>query len=182
MSKRAFDILPPYPKDEPRTYHHHNDKEKTKKKSVHTFLIFVFGLFFVFALFVFVKSNDFNISNSVNKNDTTKTKNNFELFNDQGSSTLSTQNKIISVKLQDGSNKVGNLTTAKDKLLTQGFEIFTTEKVLTPSIQTIIYYKNGKIAQARLAQEALVPEFSATISESTTLDKTYDLLILVGEK
>ena len=31
MSKRAFDILPPYPKDEPRTYHHHKDKDKKER-------------------------------------------------------------------------------------------------------------------------------------------------------
>ncbi|AKM82796.1 TPA: hypothetical protein DD449_00335 [Candidatus Berkelbacteria bacterium] len=189
MSKRAFDILPPMPSNEPRTYHHraiHKDKGKKEKKSLHTFFVFVFGLFFIFVLFSFAKLNNFNITSSGTNatKQTTQKDSSFELFNNQGQSTLSTesQNKIISVKLQDGGTTASNLVLVKDTLLKNGYEINSTEKALITTDKTIIYYKKGDIAMAKKALATLSTILTAQIQESGSLSADYDLLILIGNQ
>lgn len=180
MAKRAFDILPPYQREEPRTYHHHGDNNgKTKKRSLGTFLGFVFGLVLIFILFTFSKNNGLNITNNTEQKKTDNTANSFELFDNKGESNLSNQTGIISVKLQDASSNGANLSTVKDKLLKAGFEIASTEKAALIANQTTINYKKGDLATAQKVLKTLP---NAVTQESSTLENTYDLLVIIGDK
>lgn len=190
MSQKAFDILPPYPKEEPRTYHHHNT-DKTKKgkvKSKRNFLIFVFGLFFVMVLFGLVKLENFNGSAltiktpSTKTSDTSKTSNQFELFDNQGQSNLTNTSQPISVRLLDGATETDSASIAKSLLLKNNYIIEKQDKASNIYTQTMIYYKKGNIALGQKATEALKPNFTPLLQESSGPATTYDLLIIVGDK
>lgn len=190
MGQRAFDILPPYPKDEPRTYHHHGaDKTKKEKvKSRHNFLIFLFGLFFIIILFGFVKLENFNGSTSVSKTtnppatNNTTSNNQFELFDSQGESGLATDSQPIRVRLLDGATKTDNATTAKALLLKNSFIIEKQDKATNIYSQTIIYYKKGKITLGQTVSDTLKSGFSPILQESSGLDASYDVLVIIGDK
>lgn len=190
MSQKVFDILPPYPKEEPRTYHHHNS-DKTKKERVKTqrnFLIFVFGLFFIIVLFGLVKLENFNGSGlniktpSTKTSNTNKTDNQFELFDNQGQSNLTKTGQPTSVRLLDGATETDSVSTAKSLLLKNNYIIEKQDKAGNIYSQTMIYYKKGKIALGQKAADALRPNFTPLLQESSGGESTYDLLIIVGDK
>jgi len=190
VSQKVFDILPPYPKEEPRTYHHHNtDKTKKEKvKSQHNFLIFIFGLFFIIVLFGLVKLENFNGSGlniqipSTKTSDTNKTNNQFELFDNQGQSSLTNTSQPISVRLLDGATNIDNVANAKNLLLKNSYIIEKQDKASNIYTQTMIYYKKGSIILGQKAADALKPSFTPLLQESSGLDTTYDLLIIIGDK
>lgn len=190
MSQKVFDILPPYPKEEPRTYHHHNtDKTKKEKvKSQHNFLIFIFGLFFIIVLFGLVKLENFNVLPTTNKtsipktNNPATTDNQFELFDNQGQSNLTNTNQTVSVRLLDGATNIDNVANAKNLLLKNNYIIEKQDKASNIYGQTMIYYNKGNIALGQQAVKALKPSFSPLLQESSGLDATYDLLIIIGDK
>lgn len=190
MSQKVFDILPPYPKEEPRTYHHHNaDKAKKEKvKPQRNFLIFVFGLFFIIILFGLVKLENFNGSAltiktpNTNGIDTSKRDNQFELFDNQGQSNLTSTTQPTSVRLLDGATNTESAGTAKNLLLKKSYIIEKQDKADNTYTQTMIYYKKGKIDLGQKAADALKPSFTPLLQESSGLDATYDLLIIVGDK
>lgn len=187
MSQKVFDILPPYPKEEKRTYHHH-DSDKTKKekvKSQHNFLIFIFGLFFIVVLFGLVKLENFNGSSlniQTSSPKTSDTNNQFELFDNQGQSSLTNTNQPTSVRLLDGATKTDSAGVAKSLLLKKNYIIEKQDKAGNIYNQTMVYYKKGSIALGQKAAEALKPNFTPLLQESSGLDTTYDLLIIVGDK
>ena len=191
MSQKVFDILPPYPKDEPRTYHRSATKNKKEKiKSQHNFLIFMFGLFFILVLFSLFKLENFNGSFLNQKtaptqtNDTnadTKT-NQFELFDDRGQSNLAASQQQTSVRLLNGATKASSVSTAKDLLLKNNYVIEKQDKASNTYGQTIIYYKKGKIALGQQVNEVLKSNFSPLLQESSGLDAGYDILVIVGDK
>ena len=190
MSQKVFDILPPYPKEEPRTYHHHNsDKTKKEKvKSQHNFLIFLFGLFFIIVLFGLVKLENFNISSITNKPSSPKTNspattdNQFELFDNQGQSKLTDTNQTVSVRLLDGATKTDSVMSAKNLLLKNNYIIEKQDKASNIYTQSMIYYNKGNIALGQKAADALKPNFTPLLQESSGLDDIYDLLIIIGDK
>lgn len=184
LSRRAFDILPPYPKDEPRTYHHTGKAKKEKIKSIHNFLIFMFGLFFIGVLFGLMKTENFKTPTSVNlvpqsQNTDTNT-NQFELFDNQGQSNLI--NQPVGVRLLNGAAKDTNVTTVKNLLLANGYAIEKQAVADNTYGQTTIYYKKGKLTLAQDASNILKPTFTPSLQESSGLSSGYDLLIIVGEK
>lgn len=178
MSKRVFDILPPHPKDEPRS-HHNNGSNKKEKGSFHTFFIFIFGLIFIFILFRFSKMENLNLNTNSSTNNSNK--NQFELFNTQGQSNL-TNNQIISVNILDGATNPLNESLAENLLLKAGFEIAKKDKAPSIINQTIIYYKKGQLTVAKQAADALSANFLPTTQESSSLESTYDLQIIVGNQ
>ena len=190
VSQKVFDILPPYPKEEPRTYHHHNS-DKTKKEKVktqHNFLIFIFGLFFIVVLFGLVKLENFNGSgltiktSSTKTDDTSKASNQFELFDNQGQSNLTNTSQPTSVRLLDGATKTDSAGVAKNLLLKNNYIIEKQDKASNIYTQTMIYYKKGNITLGQKAADALKPNFTPLIQESSGGESTYDLLIIVGDK
>jgi len=181
MTRKAFDILPPYPK--PKTYHHHDKVKKERRKSKRAFLYFLFGIFFIIILFGLVKFQ--NNSNPVSSNQTPTPMQNqssqFELFNDEGGSNL-TNEDVITIRLSDGTVSPGSFQQAKDILLKAGFQIEKTEKAANTYDQTIIYYKNNQIAQANKVNDVLKKLFTTQLQESTNLESTFDCLVIVGKK
>lgn len=178
MPKKAFDILPPYPKKEaPRRSTH--PKAKERKKSRNIFLLLFLFAFLVIVFFGFGKIN-FGTSPTSTPTTNQSSSNQFELFTDEGQSNLTSDN-IITVRILDGSS-TNNASQVKDLLLRAGFRIEKQEKSANPYEQTIIYYKKGGLTQAQQASDALKPAFSSQMQESDNLDKNIDLLIITGAK
>lgn len=175
--------MPPYP--QPSKYHHHMSKAKKEKvKSQKNFYYFFFGLFFIGILFAFTKSANLksgsSSSNTNNQNPASNTK--FELFNEQGSSNLTTSQNTIKIRILDGASTPINMNIAKDMLLRAGFEIEKSDSANNTYGQSIVYYKNGQVNQAQKAADTLKPTFIAQLQESASLDNNYDLLIIIGTK
>ncbi len=177
MAKKAFDILPPYPKKEtPRRNTHLKAKEKRKSRNIFLLLFllaFLVIVFFGFGKTSFAPSQTTAPSSQPSSND-------FELFTDEGRSNLTSDN-IITVRILDGST-TNNASQAKDLLLKAGFRIEKQDKSANPYEQTIIYYKNGGLTQAQQASNILKPTFDPQIQESDNLDQNIDLLIITGGK
>ena len=178
MPKKAFDILPPYPKKEtPRRNTHLKAKERKKSRNI--FLLLFLFAFLVIVFFGFGKVN-FSGSSQTTTTPKKESPSQIELFTDEGQSSLTNDN-IITVRILDGSSS-NNASQAKDLLLKAGFRIEKQEKSANPYEQTIIYYKKGELAQANQAVTALKPTFDPQTQESTNLDTNINLLIITGEK
>lgn len=196
MPKKAFDLMPPYPK--PSNYHHHMSKSKREKvKSQKTFMLFLFGLFFIFIVFTLMKIGNYGSTSSNTDTTTKKTEtttstdsntnnssssNQFELFNDQGNSAFTNNTNITSVRLYNGASSEDNLNTAKDLFLKAGYKIEKTDKAANEYDKTIIYYRKNQLSLAQKAADTLKPKFETQLQESANLDSSYDLLVIIGNK
>lgn len=149
----------------------------------------MFGLFLIFILFGLSKLDSF--TNNISSTPTvaepstpkpTSSSGNFELFDNQGQSNLTGTSESVSVRLLDGTTKVENITTIKDLLLKNGYIIEKQDKATNTYSQTMIYYKKGQLVQGQDATDVLKTSFSPQLQESSALDKSYDLLIIVGDK
>lgn len=188
MAKKAFDLLPPYP--QPKQYHHHENKsKKEKKKAVKNFYFLVFGLFFLFVIYALIKMGDMGgISNqnvpTVIKPDTNQATNSspsFNLFDDSGSSSLTNNSDIIKVRIYNGATETTNAATVKETLLKAGYQIEKSDIAASVSDKTIIYYKKNDKANAQKVADALTGKIDANLEESSNLESSYDILVLVGK-
>lgn len=188
MAKKAFDLLPPYP--QPKQYHHHENKsKKDKKKAVKNFYFLVFGLFFLFVIYALIKVGDLggissqNVPTVIkpNTNQTTNTAPDFNLFDNNGSSSLTGNSDIIKVRIYNGATDTTNAATVKDTLLKAGYQIEKSDIAASPSDKTIIYYKKGAISQAQKVADNLKGKVNTNLEESSNLESVYDILVLVGK-
>lgn len=188
MAKKAFDILPPYPA--PKKYHHHENKsKKEKEKSKKTFYFFIFGLFFIFAIFTLIKMGDLSaFSSSVpsvagpntNKSSTDNNNSNFELFNESGGPVFSNTN-IIKIRIYNGATDTSDASIVKDTLLKAGYQIEKSDIAANASDKTVIYYKKGDKAIAQKVADTLKSKIDVNMEESSNLESSYDILVLVGK-
>lgn len=175
MSKKAFDILPPYP-EEKREYHKESPSKKAKKKRKSLFLKLIVAFILVVLMYLFIKSE----STTSNNPNVIPSKSNFELFDNSGSSSLTSSNNPISVRILNGSSKTNNAATVKDALLKAGYQIENTLPAESDYAQSIIYYRAGNEVQAQKVASDLKGIISAQVSLSNTLESGFDIQIIVG--
>ena len=182
--RKPMDILPPYP---PKKRHRYATPEKKRKKfgkkvlTAMLIVIFVLIVFFGFGKLQYFTGESSTNTGSEPTTDAQPSTNNFELFNDQGQSSLVADN-LTTIKLLNGTNNDELLSQAKSLLAKAGFQKISIEKAANPYDKTIINYKKNALPQAQTAANALKPSFEVILQESSDLDKNTDVLIIIGVK
>lgn len=162
---RFFDIIPPQPK---------KTKEKLKKNyKVLWSLILIFLVIFIFGLFI--KAWLITDQQITKSQPMIAAKNN-----------ISNQKSIntFKVRLLDGSGKPGEIDVIKQILTGSGSVIEQAGSYSNISNKTVVYYKNGRVSDAKIIADSLKNNLQlteVTSVESDTLGQTYDFLIVLGK-
>lgn len=179
MSKKAFDLMPPYGKKDEIHHHPAMKKKKEKVKAKKLFFLLIMALIFV-VIFLGLEKTQQTTQNKQDVAKKTTANSGFELFDDKGQSALTESTQNIKIRLLDGASDENIARTVKDTLLKKGYTIESSQKSATPSPKTIIYYQKDKLSQAQGVQTLLKDPYNPTLEESDLTSTKYDVLVLIG--
>lgn len=181
MAKKAFDLLPPYPKKE---VHHHPSvkKKKEKKKSQRIFALIFFALLAILLFSALAETNKSIISNNQNASQTESTNQSFELFTDAGNSSFTQEGNITRIRILDATSDDDLIRNVRNTLLANGYAIERTTESINESSQTVIYFKAQNKDKANEIADFFKETLNPKLEQSEGENEDYDILILVGNK
>lgn len=180
MSKKVFDLMPPYGKKDEIHHHPALKKKKEKVKAKKLFALVILALFFILIFLGLEKTQQTTQQNKQDALKKTTANSSFELFDNQGQSSLTGNTKDVKVRLLDGASNEDTARTVKDILLKKGYTIESSQKSATASAKTIIYYQKDKLSSAQGVQTLLKDPYNPSLEESDLTSAKYDVLVLIG--
>ena len=174
--KRAFDILPPFIPEKIIS-----SPKRKKGNCLPTMLmtgVFIVASFLIVSALQNPKSFETKVPSPTKSNSTNS---NFELFNAEGQSNLTSQ-PTNTLRLLNASGKDEALNQAETLLTKANFTIEQKRKADNLYDQTVVYYKKTDAKLAQSVADSLAPAFQAKIEESDNLSPTYNILVILGQK
>lgn len=186
MSRKPFDILPPFRPTKKNTASPPSRKRKNNPG------VFIVILLLAVFMVIFIQSANntkpINISVPTTKpaQHNPESQSSFELFDQNNqpnpSDQISTTQKIIKVRILNASNRIDEIEKVKALF---DPKIFTIEQSTTAENtydQTIIYYRKGQLEQANKVNDILKGKYSTKLQESENLKNTFDILLIIGKR